>query len=280
MPTEPSIPTFVIAGFLGAGKTTLVNALLQRTHVPIAVIVNDFGSINIDASLIGTQTDNVIELSNGCICCSVGESLADALFTILEHRYRPSHIVIEASGVADPAAIAAYTHLDGLHFGGTVVLVDAVHALTHAKSTLVGRTFQRQLLGANLFVITKKDISSPQQFHEVEQMLAIQRPEVPRVEASSDIFSSFFLFEDNTQHDEPVHDVFVSHVLTQKVFKDDNDILTTLTSIPDVVMRAKGIVELDNGERRLVQQVGTHISTVPTSIEPTGIVVIAPRLPE
>ena len=277
MPTAPSIPTFVVAGFLGAGKTTFVNALLERSEIPIAVVVNDFGTVNIDAALIRSQTDTLIELSNGCICCSVGESLADALYSILDRPYRPAQIVIEASGVADPAAVAAYTHLEGLHFGGTVVLIDAVNALTHATDPYVARTFQRQLRGAHLFVITKKDIASQQHTEQVEQLLITERPEVPCVDASCDIFSSVFLLNDNASQITPDHDLFAAHVLTKSIFTNDNDIVLALREVPDVILRAKGIVELTNGQRRLVQQVGTHVSIVPTSIEPTGIVVITPR---
>ena len=277
MPTVPSIPTFVVAGFLGAGKTTFVNALLERSEIPIAVVVNDFGAVNIDAALIRNQTDTLIELSNGCICCSVGESLADALFSILDRPHQPSQIVIEASGVADPAAVAAYTHLEGLHFGGTVVLIDAVNALAHATDPYVARTFQRQLRGAHLFVITKKDIASQQHTEQVEQMLTTERPEVPCVDASCNIFSSVFILDAKITQNAPDQDLYSSQVLTKNIFEDDNDIISALSELPDVVLRAKGIVELTNGQRRLVQKVGTHISIVPTSIEPTGIVVITPR---
>ncbi|MTA40145.1 MAG: GTP-binding protein, partial [Actinobacteria bacterium] len=97
-----SIPVHVIGGYLGSGKTTLLNALLESAQEPIAVIVNDFGEVNIDGSLISAVHDDVIELTNGCICCAVGTSLADVLFTILDRAELPSQIVIEASGVADP----------------------------------------------------------------------------------------------------------------------------------------------------------------------------------
>jgi G3E family GTPase len=123
IPTS-SIPVHVIGGYLGSGKTTLLNALLSASQEPIAVIVNDFGEVNIDAALISAQHDDVIELTNGCICCAVGTSLADVLFTILDREQLPSLIVIEASGVADPAAVVTYTHMAGLHISNNYALLD------------------------------------------------------------------------------------------------------------------------------------------------------------
>src|SRR5689334_9991881 len=99
-----AIPLTVIGGFLGAGKTTLVNHLLRGGHGRrIAVMVNDFGAINIDAELVADRAADTISLANGCICCSIGDSLMLALIELLHRPDPPEHLVIEASGVADPA---------------------------------------------------------------------------------------------------------------------------------------------------------------------------------
>ena len=101
-----SVPVLLVTGFLGAGKTTFINQLLQAEHgLRIAAIVNDFGSINIDAALLDAAADGVIGLKNGCICCSLQGDLLRTLKIVLGQDPQPELIVIEASGVADPAGV-------------------------------------------------------------------------------------------------------------------------------------------------------------------------------
>src|ERR1700739_285638 len=103
---EMAVPVVLVAGFLGAGKTTVVNHLLSHAEGKrIAAVVNDFGAINIDAELITGAADGVVSLSNGCICCSLESDLLRTLATLLRRDPRPELIVIETSGVADPAEI-------------------------------------------------------------------------------------------------------------------------------------------------------------------------------
>ena len=124
------IPVLVLAGFLGAGKTTLLNHLLAHSaDVRIGVIVNDFGSIGIDAMLVGGQADGVVPLGNGCLCCAVGE---EGVGPLLEKLAGPSSevdvIVIEASGIAEPGALVQQVLTAGTArttFGGLVQIVDA-----------------------------------------------------------------------------------------------------------------------------------------------------------
>ena len=100
------VPILLVAGFLGAGKTTVVNYLLAHADGRrIAAVVNDFGAINIDAELIAGASDGVVSLSNGCICCSLEGDLLRTLATLLRRDPRPEFIVIETSGVADPSDI-------------------------------------------------------------------------------------------------------------------------------------------------------------------------------
>ncbi|UPK36784.1 GTP-binding protein [Bradyrhizobium sp. 186] len=100
------VPILLVTGFLGAGKTTVVNHLLAHAEGRrIAAVVNDFGAINIDAELIAGASDGVVSLSNGCICCSLEGDLLRTLATLLRRDPRPDYIVIETSGVADPSDI-------------------------------------------------------------------------------------------------------------------------------------------------------------------------------
>jgi G3E family GTPase len=104
--TSRPVPILLVVGFLGAGKTTVVNHLLAHAGGRrIAAVVNDFGAINIDAELIGSASDGVVSLANGCICCTLEGDLLRTLATILRRSPRPDAIVIETSGVANPADI-------------------------------------------------------------------------------------------------------------------------------------------------------------------------------
>src|SRR5215469_15750315 len=100
------VPVLLVAGFLGAGKTTVVNYLLSHAGGRrIAAVINDFGAINIDAELVAGASDGVVSLSNGCICCSLEGDLLRTLASLLRRDPQPHYIVIETSGVADPADI-------------------------------------------------------------------------------------------------------------------------------------------------------------------------------
>ena len=106
-PAQPPIPVTVIGGYLGAGKTTLVNHLLRNANgLRIAVLVNDFGALQIDADLIEAADGDTISLANGCICCSLAGGLVEAMLGILDRPQPPEWVVIETSGVSDPVAAA------------------------------------------------------------------------------------------------------------------------------------------------------------------------------
>lgn len=133
-----SIPILVVTGFLGAGKTSFINGLLEDNDGRrIGAIVNDFGAINIDASLIETRTEAVVGLSNGCVCCSLQGDLLRTIKTLLASPQPVDHIVIEASGVADPAgiieAIMDPVLVGSIRLNAILALVDAQDLVDNPK---------------------------------------------------------------------------------------------------------------------------------------------------
>ncbi len=154
-------PFTVIGGFLGAGKTTLLNRLLRaETGRRFAVLVNDFGAFDIDGRLVVEHGGDTVALANGCLCCTIGDSLVTTLLALLEKPDRFDHIVVEASGVADPGRIADLAVLDPrLVRDGVIVVVDAASVRERASDRRVGDTITRQLTAADLLVLNKLDLA-------------------------------------------------------------------------------------------------------------------------
>ena len=168
------IPLTVIGGFLGAGKTTLVNHLLRRigdddASRRVAVLVNDFGSINIDAALIETKTADAIALTNGCVCCQIGDDFTAALIGVLEAAEPFDAVVVEASGVSDPWRVAQFgIAAPELSLDAVLVLVDADAVLGQSQDPQLADTLARQLQSADLVLLNKADLASGAQLDAAE----------------------------------------------------------------------------------------------------------------
>ena len=171
--TPPAIPLTILAGFLGSGKTTVLNYIL---HNPagrrITAIVNDFGALNIDQEVITQKHGNQISLANGCVCCSVGDDLTRTLFEILTAPNKPDHILIEASGVSDPARIAAFASVDReLHLEGIICCIDTMAYARQSQDPRLEDTMERQINAANILLATKTDLLSETDWNGFEEML-------------------------------------------------------------------------------------------------------------
>jgi G3E family GTPase len=166
---DAAVPLTVLTGFLGAGKTTLVNRVLRgEAGVPVGVLVNDFGAIDIDRELIAGESEGVMSLANGCICCSLREDLVASVTRLLARPDAPRRVLLEASGVADPGPIAntfmapAFRHR--LRLDGVVCVVDAEQAFLTPE---VEGLQWRQIGHADLVVLNKADLAGPERTAEV-----------------------------------------------------------------------------------------------------------------
>ena len=169
-----ALGTVVVTGYLGAGKTTLVNHLLRHADGRrIAVMVNDFGEIGIDADLIESRDGDVLNLAGGCVCCSFGSDLVGALLALPGRVPRPDLVLIETSGVALPGAVARSARLArGIEVDAVVVLVDAETVRDRAADPYVGDTVLRQLGDADLVVVNKVDLVDAPRLDALDAWLA------------------------------------------------------------------------------------------------------------
>lgn len=168
------IPFTVIGGFLGAGKTTLLNRWLQAAQgLRLAVLVNDFGAINLDAAAVAQAGADTIALSNGCVCCTIGDDLGDALGRVLATEPPFDAVVVEASGVSDPWRIAQYALAEPrLQLHGVYLLVDAAALDRHLADPLLADTLQRPLAHADLVLLNHADRASAAQLAAARRWVA------------------------------------------------------------------------------------------------------------
>ncbi|MBO1074598.1 CobW family GTP-binding protein [Roseomonas marmotae] len=182
-----AIPVLLVSGFLGAGKTTLINHLLTQPHGRrLAAVVNDFGAINIDAELLSARADGVVALQNGCICCSLQGDLLRTLGLLLRQDPVPEGIIIETSGVSDPAEIVR-SLMDPVIWreaalDAVLCLADA-RALADRPALLQDPLCQSQLRAADIIVLNKVDEVSAEELAALRPRLDAARPGCTILEA-------------------------------------------------------------------------------------------------
>jgi G3E family GTPase len=282
------IPYTVIGGYLGAGKTTLLNNLLRHSQGRrLAVLVNDFGAINIDADLVVSHDGETINLASGCICCSLADGFMTALARLRDHAERIDHIIVEASGVADPVKIGQYGAILRYDLDGVIVLADAEQIRTRAANKYVGEAVIRQLRGADLLVLNKADLVGPDGLAEVRAWLAEVAPGVRIAEATygrvpleillgarrdEQPVAAFAQESEHAQHEgEHTHqELYETRSLTFSEPLARASIEALAARLPEGVLRAKGFVHVaeDPAYRYLFQLVGRRWTL--TQGEPWG----------
>ncbi|MBT7180932.1 MAG: GTP-binding protein, partial [Acidiferrobacteraceae bacterium] len=176
--TSGALPVSIITGYLGAGKTTFINQLLSNPNeLAITILVNDFGSISIDDALIESQSADTITLANGCICCTLGSSLVTTLCSVLDAPRRPDWLIIEASGVAEPAKLYNIAKAEpDLSLENVICLVDCATISDWLSDHDVGSVVARQVQQSDLLLLNKCDLVDEVKQSSVTALLQQQNP--------------------------------------------------------------------------------------------------------
>lgn len=282
----------VVGGYLGAGKTSLVNSVLRRADERVAVLVNDFGDVAIDTALIESNDGEVMRLANGCICCSLVDGFAAALDTVSVSEPRPDRLLIEASGVSDPAAVAAWGHGPGFESDAVVVVVDAETLSQRVRDRWVGDTVVRQIDAADVVVLNKVTLAGGVATASWE-WLGERRPDVPVVETDHGEVALDVLFGPGHDRSREGHGgdppASAEHAHSTETIRWDaapmrTEIEDLMTSMTPSVVRAKGIVHLADEGPHVLQRVGPRWTLTPLDrppppdVEINAIVVISSRV--
>lgn len=302
-----------LGGYLGAGKTTLLNALLASGRLGrAAVIVNDFGSVNIDAALIEAVDDDVISLANGCVCCQISTDFIDTMNAIRD-RGEFDAVICEVSGVGDPGEMRRWGRVPGFAPGPVVTVVDALSVAKSVRDEYVGDLVREQIRTADVLVLSRGDScgdDAREKALAVVAELASGVPVIPwtagkelppelievlvgeggsrvgfRSESGSDAGAEAGSSEAGSSADRGVgggdHDVVhESLILSLPVPTDVEQVLEVLRDHADSLARAKGHVIVADGQMFEVHLAGGQVSSrAVESSEPlpaeTSLVLIA-----
>lgn len=269
-----SLPLTIVSGYLGAGKTTLINRLLAEDHgIRLVVIVNDFGAINIDKALIKTRGDDTIALTNGCVCCTMGTDLTMALNDVLDRDDRPDHLIIEASGIADPAAIASAAIAEPeLSYAGIITLVDAQNIEGLLDDPLIAPQATQQISAADLVLLTKTDTAAP----ALLDRLATMRARSPAVLDDTPLAPLLFDIVPLPQSRSTApHPAYASWQHDSDMVLDRRAMGDKLANRPHGLYRLKGFIQTNDGGYE-VHVVGQFVKAKRAQTDRTMLVGLGP----
>lgn len=269
---QKKIPITAIQGFLGSGKTTLLNNLLtQNSGINIGVVVNDFGELNIDSKLIKRQTQKKLELSNGCICCSLQSlDLQQALNQFSYTDSKIDYVLIEASGLAEPRDLAStlrYSINLKFRLDSIISVLDAHHIGKNQKNHTIARD---QIVFSDFVLINKTDLVTKSQLHKIEKLIYALNPRARIFTSTYSKIDSNLLLDKNiaylgnsiddhysNDHSNHLHNKYQTISWQSKKPLDPMKFQKFINQLPNNIYRAKGIINFGKkgANRKYILQV-------------------------
>ena len=243
-------PITIITGYLGAGKTTLLRSILKSADQKLAVIMNEFGEINIDGKIIRGKDVNMTELQGGCVCCSLTGEFEAAIKEIIG-KVKPDAIVVETTGVAEPDAVVVdiQDNLPELRMDGVVTVVDADAMI---KFPAIGHTGKMQIEMADIILLNKVDLIDNKKLKEVENKIKSINDAAAIIKTEKCKVDNEILFGINTKKIPKKHK---AHEIKEQYFKfetrklvDKGKFEEFVKNMPKNVYRAKGFVKTNDGD--------------------------------
>ncbi len=260
------ISSFVITGFLGVGKTTMLTNSVKQ-HFPdkkIAIIVNEFGDIGVDSTILKNVHSEILEISEGCICCQLAEEFESGVQEII-HKYEPEILFVETSGASEPFPIYYSLNTLGISVEGVICVIDAKNYKSYSDEDI----FKYQIGGSNILVLNKSDLVSENEILQVEKDVATikEKFNIKNTMTGVPIFKNHYFVR--TSHGELGREIFEDISLgeienlddVEKVVQSSNPLISKtvyikettfdtldnfITILPENIYRAKGIVKLSD----------------------------------
>ena len=262
------IQSFIITGFLGVGKTTMLTNTVKKyfSDKKVAIVVNEFGDIGIDGNILSNVYSEVLEISEGCICCQLAEEFESGVLEIIE-KYKPEIIFVETSGASEPFPIFLSMQNLGISVEGVICVVDSKNLDSYKDNS----TAKYQIGGSNIIVLNKTDLVNDDELETVKNSVIQIKEEynIKNTMTGKTIFNNYVInkaeqglvnkevFEGIYRIDEIIglakgyqhHDHTTKDSITQKVayLKEDiefNDVDEVLKNIPKSIYRVKGVVKV------------------------------------
>jgi G3E family GTPase len=266
--SQAEIPVTIVTGFLGSGKTTLLNHILNnRQGLKVAVIVNEFGDIDIDSQLLVAVDENMVQLANGCICCTINQSLVDAVKAIVDRAESVDYLVIETTGIADPLPIVrSFTTTDLQQVTRLYSVLTLVDVASFTSEHYRSEAALNQLIFGDIILLNKTDLVAPEVAIELEKYIRSIAPnariittEYGRVPLPLilDVGVNTTLRSSESSHEHSHHlenDGFIA-----VSFESDLPLILPkfqdfLDRLPSDIYRAKGILKFQGSQLRHVLQ--------------------------